>query len=76
VIATEGQEMHLAGLLITNESRGDGREHTPVRLGVSLRNQADAGRAVPPRSENPDLGHPDFWCGRGTTLREVSELAS
>src|ERR1035437_1600903 len=42
-ITTEGEKMHITAVLVTNESLRHESEDTP---------------AVPPRSENPDLGHP------------------
>jgi hypothetical protein len=52
VEATEGDEMHLAGLLVTNESLGHGNQNKLSLWG--------GGGSWTPRSENPDLGHPDF----------------
>jgi hypothetical protein len=44
-ITTEGEEVHIPAVLVTNKPLRHGKKDTP---------------ALPPRSENPDLGHPVF----------------
>jgi hypothetical protein len=57
MVATEGEEMHITALLVTNESLRHGIEDTPLRCGPS---EGVVGVRFPPRSENLDLGHPVF----------------
>jgi hypothetical protein len=42
-VTTEGEKVHITAALVTNKSLRHEKQDTP---------------AVPPRSENPDLGHP------------------
>jgi hypothetical protein len=44
-VTTEGEKMHIPAVLVSNKSLRHGCEDIPT---------------VPPRSENPDLGHPSL----------------